>query len=267
MHRRDASWAGAREGRRGSLPEERGVSMSAQSAPGTAPGKEPCDLLVSNGYVVTLDPERRVFERGAVAITDRRIVAVGRAEDMARLHRPQRILDARGGTIHPGFIDAHNHAVHTTCREILDLPHRSPVNVCFADWKADVTSADEHVATQLCCLELLRHGFTMFVEPGTAFDTDAVAAAAESIGVRAMLAGRYIWDQTDVMRHLGSLESRSLYDRARPTSSAASTSLGASCIATGTLMRWCAATSPSTGSAPHPTRCSGRPRNSRTTPA
>ena len=176
-----------------------------------------CDILLINGYVVTLDAERRVFERGAVAITDRKIVAVGPSETIAGAHRAQRVLDARGGTIHPGFIDAHNHVVHTTCRGILDQPQRSGVNVSFADWKADVTSEDEHVATQLSCLEMLRHGFTMFVEPGTIFDNDAVAAAAESIGIRAMVAGCYLWDQIEVMRHLGSLESRSLYDRAPPT--------------------------------------------------
>ena len=175
-----------------------------------------CDTLITNGYVVTLDAERRTFDRGAVAITDRRIVAVGPVEDVVPFYRAQRTLDARGGIIHPGFIDAHNHMVHTTCRGILDLPDRSQADVSFADWKADVTSEDEHVATQLSCLEMLRHGFTMFIEPGTAFDNDAIAAGAESIGVRGMLAGCYIWDQIKIMRHLGSLDSRSLYDRVPP---------------------------------------------------
>jgi 5-methylthioadenosine/S-adenosylhomocysteine deaminase len=54
----------------------------------------------------------------------------------------------------------------------------------------------------------------MFVEPGTAFDNNAVADAAESIGIRGMLADFYLWDQVENMRHLSSLESRSLYDRA-----------------------------------------------------
>ena len=179
-------------------------------------GEGRCDMLITNGYVVTIDGQRRIFERGAVAIADRRIVAVGPAAEVASAWRAQRVLDARGGTIHPGFIDAHNHIVHTTCRGILDQPQRSAGSVTFADWKADVTSEDEHVATQLSCLEMLRHGFTMFVEPGTAFDNDAVAEAADGIGVRGMLAGCYLWDQICIMRHLGSLESRSLYERAPP---------------------------------------------------
>src|SRR5262249_23212798 len=128
--------------------------------------------------------------------------------------RATTVLDARGAVVHPGFIDAHNHIVHTTCRGILDEPRPADQTVNFADWKADVTSDDEHLATKQSCLELLRHGFTRFVEPGTAFDNDAVAAGAESLGVRGMLAGCYLWDQIEIMQHLGSLESQSLYRRA-----------------------------------------------------
>ena len=177
-------------------------------------GEGRCDILVTNGYVVTVDRERRIFECGAIAIADGKIAAVGPAAEVTASWRAQRVFDAGGGTIHPGFIDAHNHIVHTTCRGILDQPQQS--NICFADWKADVTSEDEHVATKFSCLEMLRHGFTMFIEPGTAFDNDAVAEAAECVGVRAMLAGCYIWDQVEIMRHLSSLESRSLYERVPP---------------------------------------------------
>ena len=173
-----------------------------------------CDLIVTNGYLITVDDGRRVFARGAVAILGRTIVAVGAADEVMRLWRATTVIDARGAVVHPGFIDAHNHIVHTTCRGILDRPHPAGQLVNFADWKADVTSDDEHVATMQSCLELLRHGFTMFVEPGTVFDNDAVAAAAECLGVRGMLAGCYLWDQIEIMQHLGSLESEALYRRA-----------------------------------------------------
>jgi 5-methylthioadenosine/S-adenosylhomocysteine deaminase len=35
------------------------------------------DLLITNGIVVTMDPQRRVIEGGAVAIKGERIVDVG----------------------------------------------------------------------------------------------------------------------------------------------------------------------------------------------
>src|SRR5262249_32963817 len=39
-------------------------------------------------------------------------------------------------------------------------------------------------------------------------------AGAENIGLRAMLAGCYVWDDVEAMRHLPSLGSQALYDRA-----------------------------------------------------
>jgi len=182
-------------------------------------GKQPhlCDVLVKNGFVITMDRERRCFSPGAVAIRGRRILAVGPEAEILAAYRSDRSIDAHGATVHPGFIEPHVHIVHGTCRGIFaNTAASSSQRVSFADWKADVTPEDEHVATRLAALEMLRNGFTCFVEPGTVFDSDAVAAAAEAAGVRGMLAGPYLWDQVEIMKYLGGLESRSLYDRAPP---------------------------------------------------
>ena len=181
----------------------------------TAP--DTCDLILRNGVVVTVDAQRRVIDRGAIAITGNSILAVGpEAEVLARYHAV-RVLDAGGGIVHPGFIDAHNHIVHNTCRGIFGDGIDPPPAVSFADWKADVTAADETAATQNAALEMLRTGFTMFVEPGSVFDCDAVAAAVEEVGMRALLAGCYLWDQVEVMKFLGGLDSQTLYKRTPPT--------------------------------------------------
>jgi 5-methylthioadenosine/S-adenosylhomocysteine deaminase len=70
-------------------------------------------LLVTGGVLITLDATRRVIPDGAVAIADGRIIAVGpRAEVEAVLPAPDRVLDARGKAILPGFVDTHGHAGH-----------------------------------------------------------------------------------------------------------------------------------------------------------
>jgi 5-methylthioadenosine/S-adenosylhomocysteine deaminase len=176
-----------------------------------------CDVLIRNGIVVTLDGGRRVLDRGAVAIAGNTILWVGADREASVRYRSPRVIDANGGIVHPGFIDAHNHIVHTTCRGIFGNGIDPPPAVSFADWKADVTSDDEFVAAQCAGLEMLRNGFTMFIEPGTVFDCDAVAEATETVGVRGLLAGCYVWDQIEVMRFLGSLDSQKLYRRAPPT--------------------------------------------------
>jgi 5-methylthioadenosine/S-adenosylhomocysteine deaminase len=182
---------------------------------GTEP--EACDIILKNGVVITLDAQRRVIDGGAISIAGNKILAVGPDADIMTRYRAGRVLDAGGGIVHPGFIDAHNHIVHGSCRGIFGEGIDPPPAVNFADWKADVSPADEFVATQCAALEMLHNGFTMFIEPGTAFDCDAVAAAAESVGVRAMLAGCYLWDQVEVMKALGSLDSSTLYARVPPT--------------------------------------------------
>ena len=178
---------------------------------------EHCDAIVKNGFVITMDEERRIFSPGAVAVRGRRIAAVGPEKEVLAGYRAERTIDAQGATVHPGFIDPHDHIVHGTCRGIFaSTSGSSSQPVTFADWKADVRPEEENVATRLAALEMLRNGFTCFVEPGTAFDGDAVAGAAAAAGVRALLSGPYLWDQVEIMKLFGGLESRALYDRAPP---------------------------------------------------
>jgi cytosine/adenosine deaminase-related metal-dependent hydrolase len=176
-----------------------------------------CDLLITNGTVVTMDGERRVLATGAIAVAGRRIVAVGPERTVLEAYRARRRIDAGGGVVHPGFIDPHVHIVHGTCRGIFGDPLAEAQRaVNFADWKADVRSEEEHAAALFAGLEMLHNGFTCYIEPGTVFDCDAVAAATEQVGLRGLLAGSYLWDQIEIMGQLGALESRRLYERAPP---------------------------------------------------
>lgn len=66
------------------------------------------EMIVTNGRVLTMDPDRPRAE--AVAITGGMIVGVGSAEDVAALKGPTtEIVDAGGGSVLPGFIESHLH--------------------------------------------------------------------------------------------------------------------------------------------------------------
>ena len=174
-----------------------------------------CDLLIRNGYVITVDARRRVFSPGAVAVRGHTVAAVGPDREIVSSLHAAREIDAEGAVVHPGFFDAHNHIVGAGCRGIFAAGSHDPVSgVNYAEWKAGVTDDDEAAATTLSSLQLLHNGYTGFVEPGTVFAVDAVAAAAEAVGVRACFAGPYLWDTVEVLRHLGSLESPKLFARA-----------------------------------------------------
>ena len=162
-----------------------------------------------------MDAERRIYRLGAVAISGSRIVEVGRDADLTKRFDARQTVDTGGAIVHPGFIDAHNHIVHTSCRGVFGNIHEtssSPIN--FADWKAGVTEADEAAATALACVEMLRSGFTMFIEPGSLFSTEAGAEAVEGVGLRALVAPLYLWDRRECFDAMPALESPQLMARA-----------------------------------------------------
>ncbi len=59
----------------------------------------------------------RVVARGAVAIRGDTIVAVGPEGELRARYDAAREIDARGGLLVPGFVDAHTHPVFATTRE------------------------------------------------------------------------------------------------------------------------------------------------------
>lgn len=62
------------------------------------------ELLITNGKILTMGPQGAV-ENGQVLIRDGKIAAVGQGLDAG----DARVLDARGGYVLPGLIDAHCH--------------------------------------------------------------------------------------------------------------------------------------------------------------
>ena len=68
----------------------------------------PADLAIVGGEVHTVDPAAPRAE--AVAVTAGRIAAVGADDEVRDLIGPgTRVIEARGASVLPGFIDAHNH--------------------------------------------------------------------------------------------------------------------------------------------------------------
>jgi predicted amidohydrolase YtcJ len=72
--------------------------------PPAAPEKE----LYVNGVVLTMDPLNTVAE--AVLVQEGEIVAIGKSSDlMSRVDEDTLVVDLRGRTLMPGFVDAHGH--------------------------------------------------------------------------------------------------------------------------------------------------------------
>lgn len=153
-----------------------------------------CDLLIVNGCVLSMDAKRTVYPNGAVAITGRDIVGVGREKDVATAFRGKRVIDADGGIVHPGLFDCHVHLMHTARGAFPDnLPWKQGM-LFYTRWRDLLDDEEEYAGCLLGCVEMLKNGVTCFMEAGTVLSPDVGAAAAEAVGMRGMVADPILWD-------------------------------------------------------------------------
>src|SRR5689334_7074763 len=159
--------------------------------------KTVADLLVRHGYLITMDDERRVIADGAIAIRGKRIIAVGRDAEIAARFSATREIDAAGAPVHPGFVECHMHASFQLYRGALPdhLAESDAFDTVEAHFYNNVTDEEEHLSVLLSAMEMVRNGTTCFLEAGTILTPDAAARAAEFVGIRAILADPFIWDQ------------------------------------------------------------------------
>ena len=116
-----------------------------RSSSSTHPGTP--DLILVNARVLTLEDDQPTAE--ALAIYGDRIAAVGRTKAVAPLAGPgTRIIDCRGRTLIPGFVDAHCHLLaQATALSALDCSPRA-VNSIEELQELVRRKADAHTAGQ-----------------------------------------------------------------------------------------------------------------------
>ena len=140
------------------------------------------DIIIKNGYILTMDPAQDDIKRGVVVIDNGIITQVaGSTHETA-----DTVIDARGGIVMPGLVNTHTHAGMTLFRGYAD-------DLTLSDWlenhiwpaEAQLTDDDLYIGTKLACLEMIRSGTTAFVD--MYIHMDSVARAVEESGMRAAL--------------------------------------------------------------------------------
>src|SRR5690348_15115125 len=124
-------------------------------------------VLIRGGYVVTVDPARRVYPGGFVLIDGTKIAAVGAADALPH-GTIERTIDAAGMIVVPGLINAHQHFYYHLFKGLghgllLEdwfphlvfpvVPHLTPDDIELTSYLAAI----EMLATgTTCCLHHLR---------------------------------------------------------------------------------------------------------------
>jgi 5-methylthioadenosine/S-adenosylhomocysteine deaminase len=156
----------------------------------------PADLLITNGRILTMAPDRRILEGGAISIVGDRIADIaGTSELRSRWHAPRQI-DARGGMVTPGLVNAHQHATGGpllwSC-----IPDNLTPGASIFEWSvpmhAHELAEDEELSAQLVGVQSLKCGTTTLIEPGTVTEPEAVASGLGAVGIRATV-GVWAWD-------------------------------------------------------------------------
>ncbi len=145
----------------------------------------PCDLLLTNAHVLTMDDQFTAYAPGGVAVAAGRILAVGRIEAE---YDPVETIDCGGRVVMPGLVNAHTHAPMTLLRGLADdlrldvwlLGYMMPVEREFV--RPDFVA----LGTKLACAEMIRSGTTCFAD--MYYFEDAVAEATAAAGLRALCA-------------------------------------------------------------------------------
>ncbi len=144
-------------------------------------------LLIHNGTVVTMDANDTIHPNGAVVVVDKLIAAVGPRDELLRGFPAAQRIDAAGGIILPGLINAHTHAPMVLFRGLAD-------DLELMDWlrnhifPAEAEFVDEEFVrwgTRLACLEMLRGGITTFVD--MYYFEEVIAEEADGCGMRAVV--------------------------------------------------------------------------------
>jgi 5-methylthioadenosine/S-adenosylhomocysteine deaminase len=154
--------------------------------------KEAVDLLVSGGTIVTMDPERHVWDDGAIAVKGDTVVAIGPSKEiMAKYEAPQTI-NATGRLIVPGLINAHTHIPMVLMRGLID-------DVTLDDWlrkyifpaeARNVTEDYVRWGSRLALAEMIRSGTTTFAD--MYYFEDAVAEETKAAGLRGVVGETWI---------------------------------------------------------------------------
>ena len=158
--------------------------------PGTSPSeidRKPIDLLVSGGWVLTMDESGHWYDAGSVAIDKGKIVEVGFSHEVDDRYAPRERLDASRHLVMPGLINLHCHAANSPIRGLgKDLPlHEWLREVCWR-YMDCAEEEDLYYAVLLSALEMLLNGITTFADMWTGVGMTAQAVAAS--GQRAVLA-------------------------------------------------------------------------------
>jgi 5-methylthioadenosine/S-adenosylhomocysteine deaminase len=140
-------------------------------------------VLIKNGLIVTMNAKREIFA-GDVLIDGERIARVGKSLGRS-LGEKVKVVDAGGGFVIPGLIQAHTHLCQTLFRGLAD-------DLSLLDWlqkkiwpmESSHSAASLRASARVGLLEMQKSGTTSVLDMGTVKHTETLLETAAESGMR-----------------------------------------------------------------------------------
>ena len=148
--------------------------------------------LIRNATILTMNDAMDIVE-GSVSVRDGRIASIG--PEPAEAH--DKVIDAGGAYLLPGFIQTHVHLCQTLFRGYADdMPLLEWLRRRVWPMEAAHTPSTLRASTRLAAAELLMTGTTTALTMETVHDTDVVFESLEEMGLRAVV-GKCMMDSDE----------------------------------------------------------------------
>lgn len=148
----------------------------------------PCDLVIAARAAFLLDDAGTILSDAAVAVVADRIVAVGPCAEIEAGWAPARRLGSSRHLLMPGLVNTHNHTPLMIVRGMVEDLSFAPAYTPGIPQGDALSFEEAHALARLGVYELLRFGSTTVVDFYR--HPEALARAAEEVGLRAFVGGR-----------------------------------------------------------------------------
>ena len=154
-------------------------------------------FLIGNGRLFTRDEKNSYFENGAVVWEGNTIVEVGEFEALKQKYADAEFIDAKGGMIHPAFINTHEH-IYSALARGLSIKGYAPngfLEILDGLWWTIDRNLDNDLtklSAEATYLECVKNGVTTIFDHHASFgeisgSLFAIEEAAREFGVRSAL--------------------------------------------------------------------------------
>ena len=146
------------------------------------------DLLITHATVLSGDPDNALMEDAVIGIKDDRIAHLQVRDTINPLPNADRVINARGKVITPGFVNVHTHAILTMVRGVAEDMGFAPAYTPGVPHGHDVTPDEAVALARLGALEALLFGSTLIND--SYVHADETLPAMGEIGGRVFACGR-----------------------------------------------------------------------------